>query len=130
LRNESSDFKITTDNDGTFFINICGPLIDQDVCGGSNNEDNAIACQNNQNQQRVVATADSVYFNYNSTATSITATYYGGYQGSTLVYNIQCDQNTSSPTFFNKVNNAYIFVWKSPAACVKNSTALLGRKQH
>jgi len=131
LRNESSDFKITSDDDGTFFINICGPLLDQDVCGGGpNSEDNAVACQNNQNQQRVLGTADSVYFNYNGTAGSITATYYGGYQGSTLVYNIQCDQNTTGPTFFNKVNNAYIFVWKSPVACVANSTSSLGRKQH
>ena len=123
LRNDSVDYKITSDNDGTFFINICGPLVDSSVCGADNSEDDAIACLNYNNQQSVLATADSVSFNYNKTGEAITATYFGGFQGRTVVYTILCDQNTTGPSYFGKgFNNAYNFFWRSPVACQQNST--------
>jgi len=130
----ATDYKITSDTDGTFYINICGPLVDQTVCGSANNEDNAVACQNKNNQQTVLATADSVFFNYNNTGSDIVATYYGGFQGGEIVYTITCNQNATGPIYNNKFNNAYYFSWTSPVACNANSTFLikrsLGRHHH
>jgi hypothetical protein len=122
LRNDSVDFKVQTDNMGTFFLNICGPLVDATVCGATNNEDDPVACRNYQNKQSVVATADGMDFSYNATSQTITATYFGGYQGETISYVILCDTNTTSPTYLDKFNNAFIFLWKSPVACTSSVT--------
>jgi len=130
LRNDSADYKIQSDSDGTFFINICGPLVDTSVCGDLDSVD-PNACQINQNQHIVLASADSVSFDYNTTAQQITATYYGGFQGDIVVYLIQCSLNaTSGPSYFGKFNNAHTFSWQNKAACAasKYFHGILGRK--
>ena len=66
LRNDNVDYKVSSSNAGTFFINICGPLVDPSVCGSGNQVDDPVACQNLNNQQTLLATVDSVSYHYNA----------------------------------------------------------------